>query len=166
MGNKEKKTFAIGLRSFFTKSKIEFHRTGSILVYGEIPLNLPECPNEWDAQIAVQIGKNWFQQRPKVTCLNDWLKIDIDWHVFEDRSLCWVYSREWRENLRRLRGKTTNKNVCAHALAWMMRNTKFLLSCHMVGRSFGVTEWQPEWPQYSHGDDALPEYLENEKRRK
>jgi len=143
-----------------------FNSDGTVWFEGVLSLDYDGYPNPWKAFTKFSIQDDWIEIPPNVECHNRWLKREIDWHVPRGDKLCWVYPPQWSNRLRELldaRGKVAARELAA---AWMLRNVRHLLTCHLIAKEYQIKEWPINWPQYSHDGKAESEYTRDERKRR
>ncbi len=109
--------------------------------------------------------KSLRESPPVVYCKENWVKPEADWHVYPDKSLCWIIQPVWDE----VNGWATKPRrlIAEDSAAMLLESVSLLLSRHLWASKTGETMWRPEWHQYSHGNKkAYDEYEQDLKLRR
>lgn len=107
---------------------------------------------------AIEIEDGWCTELPEVRCFENWIRKDIDWHVYSDGSLCWEIPPRWTHQLYSVGLSNSPKEVCAFAAAYLLNSVRSLLARHHIGWQLGLVRWPQEWRAWSHGDAGYSEF--------
>lgn len=117
------------------------------------------------AEVTIEVPwlfKDLKRVPPRVVCHETWMKVDSDWHINEDGTLCWVLAREWSDVMA-WKGKPA-KAIITEGHTWLMNGVRCLISRHKVAHDEKLTKWPEEWPQWDHQQKGVEQY-ERERRR-
>jgi len=113
-----------------------------------LSLSLPE--SKGTAEIEIHISPNWKLYPPRVLCKEPWIKRDIDWHIYSDGRLCYIYDGEWIDQVQSVRGMNEQDRLL-YPSSLLFLNVTYLLDRHCLSEQLGITEWT--WPARPHGKE-------------
>lgn len=134
-------------------------------VFGLLPIEVsPKLAPPLPVAVRICVREPWIVYPPSVWIADDpsWLKRgDADWHVFDDRQVCYELSVRWSEHFIRLL-KLRTPGLEGLAAQWLTRSTAYLLQVHYVCSLFGIDEWPEKVaPSWAHNfETALEQYRE------
>jgi len=115
-------------------------------------LSLPESKEP--ARIEIDISQDWETSPPRVFCKEHWVKRDIDWHVYSDRSLCYIYDREWADEVLSVQN-LGEQDRALYLSDLLLTFVIYLLDRHCLSEQLGITNWI--WPERPHGREKAEE---------
>ena len=125
-------------------------------------LSLPESKDT--AVIEINVSSNWEASPPIIFCMEPWIKRDIDWHVYSDGNLCWIYDREWIDEVNSVQGLGELDRLL-YLSSLLFSNVTYLLDRHCLSGQTGITAWT--WPARPHGKEkAEREYRYQLKKKR
>jgi len=138
-----------------------------VVVRGSLDLAHEDLPETGVAgPLSVYIPADWAINPPHCFSEAVWLRRDIDWHVGADGQLCWVLPDEWAARNSEVLGHGGISVLKRYSSFWLLRNVKYLLTCHHVGRELGLVKWPASWPQYAHFQRGRMQFQKAERRRR
>jgi hypothetical protein len=108
-------------------------------------------------QLIFEIEEDWIMNPPKVWCMEDFIKVDIDWHVYNGKRLCWDFSPRWRRIIREIEKHLGINEAITIATQWVVQASTNLTYRHYLASENGISHWPPEWCQWSHDIVAFGE---------
>ena len=91
----------------------------------------------------------------------------VDWHVFTDGSLCWVYPKLWTDVIRGLQEVMSPGDVLATAAYWCVEHSSSLIAKHLeADRNSYTGPWPAEWDAWAHYAEGDAEYKKAKRRGK
>ena len=141
--------------------------TDKSFVRGMLNLSHAHIKDTTNVKIKIKISSDWIESQPEVFCFAPWMKVGDDWHVNNEKKLCWDLSYRWTDYLSEIRKKADLQEVEDFAVMWCLNSTKSLIHKHLLANDCGFTEWQKDWKYWSHSlEVAREDYLrENRYRR-
>lgn len=127
-------------------------------VKGMLNLSHGKIVTTVNAKVSIAIPCDWVKLPPKVRCQEPWVKIGMDWHVYSDRSLCWILSDEWRDVLEIQTLRLQLQEFEFFAAGWCMNNSKDLIYKHYLAEKLELKQWHPDWPAWRHGQAGRADY--------
>ena len=102
---------------------------------------------------------------PQVKCSAPWLRRNIDWHVFDDGTLCWAYPPHYSELMLALSNHLDEPELLQTAACWCVSKSADTVRRHLIAEQCAVKTWPQEWDAWPHGNDAAQAQLNEMKRR-
>jgi hypothetical protein len=93
----------------------------------------------------------WPRLPPKVFCLEDWVRHDIDWHVLSDNSLCYEFFERWADRIAVVRKFNEDEGAVTYAAKWCVNGTRGLLEKHLFADRQNIKTWPKKWDAWPHG---------------
>jgi hypothetical protein len=112
------------------------------------------------------INSRWLLAQPRVKSSAPWLRRNIDWHVFDDGELCWVYPPHYREVLRKLSRHLERSDLMQTAAYWCVARSADLVEKHLIADQHAVKSWPPQWSAWGHGEKARQQFEDMTRRGK
>jgi hypothetical protein len=94
------------------------------------------------------------------------LRKNIDWHVFGDGGLCWVYPAHYRAVLSKLSSELDSEALMQTAAFWCVARSVDLVEKHLVADQLALKSWPLEWEAWGHGEDAKKQFEQMLRRGK
>lgn len=110
--------------------------------------------------IRVELSDVWIGQIPQVFLAErpKWLQTGLDWHVLENKWVCYELPNRWQDHLIGLL-KTGARNIDELAAQWVIRATAHVLHVNYVCHRTGRKSWPTAIPFWQHGDAGPRQYL-------
>lgn len=102
---------------------------------------------------------------PQVKSSAPWLRRNIDWHVFDDGTLCWAYPQHYFELMRALSNHLNEPELMQTAACWCVSKSAELVQRHLIAEECALKTWPQEWDAWPHGKDAAQAQFNEIKRR-
>lgn len=102
---------------------------------------------------------------PQVKSSAPWLRRNIDWHVFDDGTLCWAYPQHYFELMRALSNHLDEPELLQTAACWCVSKSAELVQRHLIAEECALKTWPQEWDAWPHGIDAAQAQFNEMKRR-
>jgi hypothetical protein len=140
-----------------SRLRIDDH-AGMGVVTGLLNLSHDEITTSVSARCSFQFASDWPTHVPVVSTSEPWLIRDTEWHAYSDGSLCYIYHKEWEDDVPPL-VSTHDIGVAAEFAAyWCIRSVRWLLYRHHFAFEHGIKKWPAQWPFWPHGEKADREY--------
>lgn len=108
---------------------------------------------------SFEVHEQWHVVQPRVWCYEPWFRRgNIDWHSYQDGSLCWELDDQWRVHLRQAAEELTATDLATHAAEYLLNSTRSLLQRHLTGHQLGLVEWPREWECWAHGNAGRKQF--------
>jgi hypothetical protein len=150
----------------YTLDRPRFRFRGAPVLSGQLPL---AEGGALKAKCQIEVGSNWRTKPPKLRCEEPWIRRpggikNLDWHIFGDGSLCYVFPEEWADTIYQAELRHGSAVALQVAQQYLIRNARWLLNCHMVAYRQGLAEWPQAWNHWPHGyKEALKAYERGKK---
>jgi hypothetical protein len=102
---------------------------------------------------------------PQVKSSAQWLRRNIDWHVFDDGTLCWAYPQHYFELMRALSNYLDETELLQTAACWCVSKSAELAQRHLIAEECALKTWPQEWEAWPHGIEAAQTQFNEMKRR-
>lgn len=112
------------------------------------------------------IHSRWRLVAPAVRSWAPWLRKNIDWHVFGDGGLCWVYPAHYRAVLSKLSRELDSEALMQTAAFWCVARSVDLVEKHLIADQLALKSWPLEWEAWGHGEDARKQFEQMLRRGK
>lgn len=164
--------FSQALQRFFVGGALLSEATNSSMprdtiarVGGNLSIGTAQFPSSLTAKCWFDVGVDWTTQQPTLWCLESWIQRGKDrsertnWHIYEDRSLCYVLRDQWADWLIEVERAEGPSKVPYAAAFYAVNNLCWLLHHHLEAYRRRLPRWDPKWPEWPHGfDDARRAY--------
>ena len=100
---------------------------------------------------------------PTAHCSSSWMRNHADWHNSSSMGMCWVIPTEWSDAMG-WKGKPVS-HIVDEGVQWMLASMKSLIDRHYYAELEGLTEWNPQWSQWSHYAAGLRQYEQSKQRK-
>jgi len=123
------------------------------------------------ADLKISIPHDWIDTLPRIICTSPWTMWrpggNPDWHIYGDRSLCWVLDTEWTFNLNRFFSKFSADATVEVAGYWCLNNVRWLLWRHYLSFTMGESNWKKhDWDAWPHRRIDFDEFVTLSKARR
>jgi len=133
------------------------------VVSGELNLSHDAVSTPRTARCRFHLRPDWRRQLPLVQCCEPWVRNDWNWHAGEGGLLCYILDEQWRDVV----GEVLNQEGIAAASGFAacvcLRNVRWLLYRHYIGRITKMAGWPTTWPAWPHGEAGRRDYLRRTK---
>lgn len=136
---------------------------GSLRAEINFQMLVGECPSA-SARLAACIPNNWRAAQPQVYCSESWIRKELDWHLYEDGSLCWEHPLQWKDRCEICFSVLDNGQACDRLAYDLVTNVRYLVGRHWKGAELGLVKWPSDWLQLSHHDPGTREYLKSRRK--
>lgn len=119
------------------------------------------------AKLSIHVHPQWLQVPPRVTVREEYLRREEDWHASKDGAICYVLDKAWADWLTQYfwsTGADCDRAVDA-ASTWCLASVDSLVSRHLLAHRHRIDKWPKDWPDYSHRELGVQEYLRAKKSR-
>jgi len=117
--------------------------------------------------LAIEISGHWFSDPPRVRTNASFLRRVEDWHAYSDGGLCHILLEEWVSRFAEMEKLQFPLPVLVdHAATWTLAAADSLITRHLHAHTAGIIDWPHVWTDWSHGDEGVRQFREEEKRRK
>ena len=103
---------------------------------------------------------------PAVRCFNKWIRREIDWHVYNDGTLCYELPQRWKDVLAQIDTENGERVAGICALDWCLAGVRKLLSFHLIAYSEGLRTWPKSWQAWKHFPGGPIQYLREKAEQK
>lgn len=129
-----------------------------VQVDGGLPLREHGEAGETIVGLSIFVLPEWMALLPIVSTDARFLRRQPDWHVPVDNVLCYSQNAEWSWKLNELWEKQADANeIIEFATSWCIRNVDSLITRHLHGHRYGITNWPKQWGQWAHGETGIRE---------
>jgi hypothetical protein len=144
-----------------------FQRPGDFKIGVRGVLNLRDLAAEttYSADCTFIVSTNWRRFPPKVFCFENWVRHSIDWHIFDDGSLCYEFFKRWADRVALVDHSNQAHETVRYAAKWCVHASRSLLEKHLLADRQNIKTWPGKWDAWSHGVEAATyEYHQEMKR--
>jgi hypothetical protein len=124
---------------------------------GMLPLQGEGFSSRARAQCRFEIDRTWKVQPPRVWCSSPWVRRDSNWswHASSEGELCYECDQRWQDDIGAVIANAELLSASDFAAEWILNSVRALLRKHLFAARHGLTEWQDEWPDWSHDPNRM-----------